>query len=442
MGKMSKDISLIEKEIVSRVDESKDEIIRFLQELVKVKSFSGTSEEGIAQENVASKLREIDGVKLEVWEPDPDELLEYPLYPKRLTPWSYKGRPNVIGILEGEEKGRSIILNGHIDVVSPEPVEMWKHDPFGAEIENDRLYGRGAFDMKGGLVALIYSIKVLRDLDIKLRGKVILESVVEEEFGGGGTLATILRGYTSDAAIIAESTGADKVWIGCGGSRFFKIKVTGKAVIPTIAHTGVNAIGLALKIYKALMNLNEERWLKLRGKHPLFEKEGAGRSTNMTIGVMKAGDWPATVAGSAELIGRIGFPPCEKGSDVEKQVEITVETVAKEDPWMKELPPKVIWWGARREAHEISLTEPIAQLIKHQVQKVVGKCSFTKSPVATDTSYITPVVGGYGGIPSVIYGPGGSGAHSSDEYVLINDVIDCTKVFALTLLNWCGADSD
>ncbi len=129
----------------------------------------------------------------------------------------------------------------------------------------------------------------------------------------------MVRGYKSNAAIICEATNSTSIGIASGGSRFFRIKILGKPEWPHLAHYGVNAIGLASKIYEGLLELDRSRGEKLRGKHPLLESlraggmRGPGRPTNMTVGIMKAGDWPATVAGWAEIEGRVGFPPSESG---------------------------------------------------------------------------------------------------------------------------------
>ena len=434
----------IKRDVVKLIDEKRKEIVTFAQDLIRVPSISGTSEEGAAQKLVADKLRRISGLRIDTWEPDIEEIQKYPFHPIRLSPWNYKNRPNIVGTMKGSGGGRSIILNGHIDVVSPEPTLGWKHHPWGAEIENGRIYGRGSMDMKGGLAAIVYAVLSVRELEVRLRGDVTMESVVEEEYGGGGTVATVVKGYTADGAVIAEPTEADAICAGSCGSRFFRTKVLGKPEWPHLAHYGVNAIGLAMKIYSALLDLDSYRGKRLQGRHPIFETlksgslRGPGRATNLTIGILKAGDWPATVAGWAELEGRIGFPPSETGEEVTKEIEETIRKAAELDPWMREHPPTVEWWGARREAYELSPEAPIVQTVKRNVEALTGNSEVFASPAASDASFLVPQVGPYGGIPTIWYGPGGEGGHTFDEHVKIDDIVTVAKVLALSVLDWCG----
>ncbi len=438
--------SEVRERVLRRVNEERDSIVAFTQALVKVPSIGGSLEEGRAQKLVEKEFRAVDGLEVEVWEPNVEDLQRYPLHPIRLTPWSYRDRPNVIGKLNGVGGGRSLILNGHVDVVSPEPIEAWKHDPWGAEVEEGRLYGRGALDMKGGLAAITYAARCITEAGIKLRGNLILQSVVEEEYGGGGSLAAVLGGCTADAVIISEPTGVRDICVGCAGSRFFKVKILGKSEVAGRAHLGVNAIGLTYKIYNALLDMDVRRAERLRGKHRLFEEapqrqvlSGSGRPTNLTLGVLKAGDWPSTVAGWAELEGRIGFPPSERGIDVEVEVEAAVKSTAESDPWMRDHPPKVVWWGARREGHELSLDTPIVETVKRYVEGVTGlSCGFFATPSACDACYFTPRIDGYGGIPCILYGPGGAGIHATDEYLDLEDLMTVIKVLSLSILDWCG----
>jgi len=435
----------VKKMVLRNIDESRSQVVRFAQDLIRIPSIVGSIYEGKAQDILARELMEIDGLKIDIWEPDLKELEKYPLHPDRVDPWSYEGRPNVVGVLNGAGGGRSLILNGHIDVVSPEPISAWTHSPWNAEVEGDSLYGRGSLDMKAGLAAMVYALKTVRQTGVELKGRVIIESVVEEELGGGGTIACVLRGYKADAAILAEPTGSDAIAVGAGGSRFFKIDILGKAECPHLAHLGVDAAGLALKVYNALMELNKRRLQRLQGKHPLFETlrsgemRGPGKCTNLVVGILRAGDFPTTLPGHAELQGRIGFPPSEKGADVEKEFEEAVRETVKDDPWMTTHPPSTLWWGSRKEAYELDPNLPFVQMVKRSAEELTEKpCELCGTPSAADGSYLTPVVDRYGGIPAVWYGPRGKGAHAADEYVEIEDLVTVTKVIALSILDWCS----
>jgi acetylornithine deacetylase len=156
-----------------------------------------------AQLLVAGKLSEMN-LTVEVWEPEGETLTAHPFFCS--TRDRFNGSPNVVGVMQGSGGGRSIILNGHIDVVPAGDPGQWEGDPFSGEMKDGKLYGRGATDMKGGTVSLLLAIQAIRELNIRLKGDVIFQSVVEEESGGAGTLAAILQGYKADAALIPEPT--------------------------------------------------------------------------------------------------------------------------------------------------------------------------------------------------------------------------------------------
>lgn len=420
----------IREKVIKIIDDYKDEFIDFLQRLVQIPSLP--NQEKDAQIFVAEMLKSM-GLYVDIWEPNIAELKKHPAYIK--TPWGYEGRPNVVGILKGKGGGKSLILNGHIDVVSPEPLFLWKHNPWGAEIENDMLFGRGALDMKGGLVSMLYALKCIRELGIKLKGDVIFESVIEEECGGpGGTLSSILRGYKADAAIITEPTGLDSIWINSAGVLWFRVKVIGKSVHGGYAHLGVNAIGKALKIYEALISLDEYRAQKIH--NPFVEKKKPGRSVHLNIGTIRGGDWPSTVAGWAELECRISFQYPERMSEVKHQVEDQVRKAAELDPWMREHLPVVEWFGYSADAATSNPEGPIFQTVTRIAKEIVGKePEAFGTTVANDLRHFVL----YANMPdTILYGPGGSGLHGIDECVSIDDCILLTKILALTIIDWCG----
>jgi acetylornithine deacetylase len=430
--------------VTKHVEKERSKMLAFAKGLIEVQSISCTPQEGEVQNIVIGELKKIPGLKLDIWSPKSEDLGRYPLHPVRNGPWSYEGRPNVVGVLKGVGGGRSLILNGHIDVVSAEPVTGWKESPWAGNRVDGKMYGRGSMDMKGGMAAMIFALRAIVLSGVRLKGDVILESMVEEEYGGGGTVGAVVRGYTADAAIIAESTMSDSVCIASGGSRFFNIKIMGKPEWPHLAHHGVNAIELASQVYHELIQFDEDRRERLHGRHPLLETEkaggnrGPGRPVNITVGVLTAGDWPATVAGWAEMKGRLGLAPSEKGNEVQAEMEQRLSALAERDPWMKEHPPVVEWWGARREGYELSPSEAIIKTIERNIKSEIGKCTIYGNSSASDAAYLVPRVGKFGGIPTILYGPGGDGAHAFDEYVLTEDIVKVAKVLARTILDWCG----
>lgn len=423
------------KKILKEINGRKDEIIDFLQDLVRIPSVTGY--EGNAQTFIERKFRELN-LEVDVFEADIRKLRKDPAYFETTSykKVGYKNRPNVVGKLRGIGDGKSIILCGHIDVVSPEPIDAWTYNPWAAEIVNGRLYGRGAYDMKGGIAAMIYALQSIQEVGVQLKGDVILETTIEEEDGGiGGALATILRGYTADAAIITEPSDVKFIKVASGGVLYFRVKVRGKAAHAAFAHKGVNAIDKAIKIYKELMQLNKERQSRI--EYPLAERYDPslkGHVTTLNVGVIRGGDWPSTVPSSTELECRIGWPPGERISDIKKQIEDAINKAIRYDPWLRENPPILEWFGWQAEPSEQNIDHPLVRTIEKNVEKVTGESvSFCGGYAGLDTRHFIAH-----NIPAVAYGPRGGHMHAADEYVEINSVIDVTKILALSILDWCG----
>jgi len=420
------------------VENKKGELIDFLKQLVNTPSVVG--QERAAQEIVSRKFQEMD-LELDVFVPKVEELRDHPAFFETTSYQAvgYDDRPNVVGILKGQGRGRSLILQAHIDVVSVEPVEKWTYNPWEATIVGNKLFGRGSADCKGGLAAITYALLAVQDAGITPKGNVILESVIEEEDGGvGGALATILRGHTADAVVIAEPHWGNDIVIGSGGVLYFRVKVPGHTAHAVYAHRGVNALGKAMKIYDALMALNEYRQNKIR--QPLFEKgpDMVGRATTINIGSCTAGDWPSTVPGEAELGCRIAWAPTGETVDsVKRQVEETIERACQLDPWLRENPATVEWFGWKAQAHVQDMEHPIVQTVKRIYEDYSGELAdFRGTPAGTDARFYVL----NGGMPTLCFGPQGDFYHGFDEYVNLDTVIGATKVFAETILEWCGSE--
>jgi acetylornithine deacetylase len=187
----------------TRVDAAVDalapELVEFARSLVRIPSVSGN--EQAAQRAIAAKY-EAFGLETEIVPSVREELESHPAFSDDAIP--FVDRLNVIGRWRGRGGGRSLIVNGHMDVVPPGDAAKWTRDPWGGEIEGDRLYGRGACDMKSGLASAVFAVRALQSVGVQLAGDVLLQSVIGEETGGVGTLTTIIRGYRADGCIIAE----------------------------------------------------------------------------------------------------------------------------------------------------------------------------------------------------------------------------------------------
>jgi acetylornithine deacetylase len=419
----------IKDALEAAVDRMRPEIIESLQQLVRIPSVTG--DEGQAQQFI-SELYTATGLETVSFEADFGKIKDHPAFCSSDKP--YKGRPNIIGMWKGDPEKKSIVLNGHIDVVSPEPVAPWNHDPWGGEIEGNRLYGRGACDMKAGLIANLYAVKALMTCGVEPLGTVMLQSVIEEEAaGGGGTLACFIEGYTGDGMIVSEPL--PHVNIALAGIRRFKIRIEGKPAHPAESQVGVNAIGKMLKIYQAIETLDAHR--KATVRFPLFEESG-NPAAHLIAGTFNAGDHISTVAGFAEMGCRIGFVPGEKEADIQRLVETTVREAADQDDWLRKHPPAVEWLSFRCEPYHQDPAHPFVQTVLSAVNEVLGGGSNMKPRGNTwseDTRYAQ-----HFGFPAVSLGPSGMRAHGIDECVDLDALVLSTKEIAYAALKWCSQD--
>lgn len=418
--------SEIQKRVCSEIEGMKQEILKTLQEMVQTPSV--VSDEAKAQDYVEELYRSL-GLDVVRFQPDIEKVKDHPLFVD--TGMSYENRPNIIGTLSGDPKSPSLILHGHIDVVSPEPISEWTHDPWGADIEGDRMYGRGAGDMKGGHVANYFALKAILKASLKPKGMVMLQSTIDEEAGGaGGALACLMEGYRADAMISTEPHNLN-VTISHAGVNYFRVKVHGKTSHAGLAHLGVNAIGKMYPLYQAMIELDEKRGREIR--FPLYEK-GSGRSCHLSIGTLRAGDWPSTVAGNAEMECRIGYIPGEKMVDIKRMVESTVQEAAQKDPWLREHPPEVEWFGWQTEPWYQDPYHPFVQTFKRAAEDVLGhEVEYIGRAGGNDCRFTQ-----YFNMVGALTGPRAVNIHGIDEYVEIPTVIQAAQILAMTVLQWCG----
>ncbi len=325
-------------------------------------------------------------------------------------------------------------MNGHIDTVTIEPRDAWTHDPFGAEIADGKMYGRGASDDKSGVAASLWAVRCLRDLGIDLKGDVILESVVNEEHAGNGTLACVARGYTADAAIAAESS-ENKVRL-CGyGGVYWGVNLKG-----TTFHTSYRWDGNVLRGVSANEKLPGviTQLLKLesdRNQTPVRAFYAGKMPFSLNIGRVWGGTYDTAGAGACSLRGNIYFSP-DIGSvkGVMDSVREYVMQVTETDPWLRENPPEVEFFH-HDDAQWIDPEEEIVKTVMAAGEKALGqKPDFIAGVGANDCRHLI----NQGKIPSFVFGPGTVGqAHSFDESIKIEDLISGVKALAIAVYDWC-----
>jgi acetylornithine deacetylase len=422
---------------ITWVQNNQDKLVSLIQELVRIPSVSGKEEE--VQKAIFNKLTELNLEPKYVY-PDIETLRKDPDFfeTTSFTKFGYDNRPNVVSVLKGTGGGRSICLNGHVDVVSPEPKEHWTYDPWGGEIEDGYIYGRGAADMKAGVASIIIALQALKETNTKLKGDVFLETTIDEEDGGiGGCLYMRLTQPKVDAAIIPEP-GGNAIAVASAGVMYFRIIVTGIPAHAHEAHYGVNAIVKMIPIIEALKSLNRKRQKKIGYRYVELSPGMKGKATTLNIGVISAGDWPSTVPALCVLDCRIGFPPGETREMVINQVEIAIQKAAKKDEWLREQPPKIEWFGWRARPHEQDPNHPFVKLLGENIKQYTEKLPlYYGGSAGLDARFFV-----HHGTPAVSFGPYGEKTHSTDERVSIRSTIKTTKIILRTIMDWCGVEKN
>ncbi len=416
------------KRITDKVDQSRDQAISFLQKMVAIPSVTG--DEAAIQKFVSGHMRQI-GLEVDMWDTDWEQLKKHPGY--RPVDRGYEGRPNIVAKLKGTGGGRSLLLNGHTDVIPVGNGEGWSDNPWSAKIENGRIYGRGSCDMKSGVASHILAVQYLKELGLTPKGDVLINVVIDEEVSGHGTLDTVIRGYKADAGISGETSDLH-VQPACIGRIWFQIDVQGKPAGIQQRYLGISAIELGNKIVKAVQELEDHRVATVR--HPLYPS--AIDSLPCIIGSFQAGNYPSAFPASAVLKGSIGTVPGEDHEGVKQSLVDKIAEVAAKDEWMKDHPPVVRFVGYDAEASEIPRAHPIVETVSRNYTEVTGKTPVISGRQgAADTRFLNS----YGNTPTVIFGPGSTAVmHANDEYVSIDDYLASIKVMALSIYDWCNGE--
>lgn len=418
----------VQKRVLAEIGWRKEGMISFLQELVRQPSLLG--QELGAQQVVYRRLRAL-GLEARIWEPTLDLLRTHPAFAP--VEWSYSGRPNVTAVHRAQGTGgRSLVLNGHIDVVSPEPLWGWSHDPWGAEVVGRRLYGRGAADMKGGIAMALLALEAILAAGVHLRANVYVETVLEEECCGNGALACRLSGYSAgaQAALIPEPFGLTACLADLG-VMWFRVRVRGSSGHVLAAHQANNAIEKCFPLIQALRGLEAEMNAEVR--HPAYVDEE--HPINLNVGIIQGGDWPSSVPADCAFTCRLSFEPGVPYSSVRERVEGCIQAAAQEDPWLAQEPPTVEYYGFRAEGSVTSEESDLVQVLGEAHGRAGNgelRCSTTTA--LTDRRYFVL----YEGIPAVSYGPVGGNFHNADEYVELDSIVAGARTLALFLLAWCG----
>ncbi len=442
-------LTATERRALEAIDQ--EGLLAFACDLIAIPSVGG--QESQAQRRVA-EWAAAEGLDTDVWTIDLDAVSRHPDFCAELE------RREALGVVAwlgetagGRPGGRDLMFNGHVDVVPPGDEAEWAGAPFEPVIRGDRVFGRGAADMKGGLACALFAVKAIRDAGIRLRGRVSVASVVGEEDGGTGTLATILRGHSADGAVVMEPTELHVV-PAQAGSLMFRLTVRGSEAHGCAREGGVSAVEKFVPILAALRCLEAARcgveapeWAVASAlgassaagvagepKAPLFARHRL--PWPIEVGRVCAGDWASNVPAILVAEGRYGVALGEDLGAARRVFEAAVAAAAATDPWLREHPPVVEWWGGRFESALTAPESPIVRAVVESASSVMG----APPPVdgVTFGSDMRLLVNA-GGIPTVLFGPGDVRvAHMPDEFVPLEDLRLAAETLVLVALRFCG----
>jgi acetylornithine deacetylase len=391
-------------------------------------------EEAPLQELLADRLRAA-GAEIDLWEPGPDDVAGHRMTPPDL---GFEGRPQLAARFPGAGGGRSLLLNGHIDVVSSEPRDRWASDPNTADIRHGRLYGRGACDMKGGVAAIVVATEALTSLGVRLAGDLTVCTVTDEESTGCGALAAVVHGVRADAAIVAEPSTFE-AWVACRGALIATVTVPGRPGHAGMHHAdwrdggAVNAIDKALVIMDAVRRLESE-W---RSRETYLHRLLPGPDVVATG--ISAGEWIVSYPASCRLTFHIAYLPEQAdrdgwGSEVITEFTRCVDEAAGSDEWLAEHRP-IIRWAPEVPPAEVDEEDVIVRTAVAAGQQI-GRPT---RPTGFHSWYDGATFTKLGSTPSIGFGPGSLDvAHTIDEFVPVRDLVDCAKALALSAMRFCG----
>jgi acetylornithine deacetylase len=439
------------KRVIEYIDRNAEGIVDFLCEFIGKKSINlgtpATGDELEAQDWLKRRFHSMGFDQVDYWFPDPEQK-----------------RPNLVGKIGGGKKGKvkSLIFQGHVDVVPVPDSELglWKSDPWKGTARDGNVFGRGASDTKGGISAMIWAARALIDCGISLEGDVLVETVIGEESQEGETIgaaATVKRGHKADFAIVAEPTNAE-IHTESPGVFLFELTVPGKSAHtasrnqvlfpqrcgiesgPAVGVDAIEKMTMFLDLFRRLEIQWNHRWRSKvlgGGGYPIpRDKQGVGLFT-INPSFIEGGTYLGSVPGYCKLTANVWYPSWMTVEEIIKELDERVQSLARTDDWLRENPPQL-------KAPVLQCWRPFKVDVDFEGVKTLA-LSFEEASgheavhsgfkATCDATWLNE-----NGIPSVTFGPGGLelGVHGPNEHVPIDELILCTKVYALTAINWCG----
>ncbi|MGY3452952.1 acetylornithine deacetylase [Bradyrhizobium sp. USDA 4353] len=425
-GMITQDIT---QRIIEAVDAGFDRQLATTRDFVAIPSTRGA--EGPCQDMFGDLLR-ARGYEVDDWHIDLDDLKDMRGYGPIEHDFS-KARSVVGTYRPATTAGRSLILQGHCDVVPAGPLDMWETPPFSPVIRDGRMYGRGACDMKSGTIGALYALDAIKAAGLKPTARIHLQSVIEEESTGVGALSTLQRGYRADACFIPEPT-SEKMVRSQVGVIWFRIKVRGFPAHVFEAGIGANAIKATYHLIHALEKL-EADWNERARSDRHFK--ALAHPINFNPGIIQGGDWASSVPAWCDLDCRIAVLPGWSIKDCQSEILACVAAASRDHRFLSNNPPVVEWSGFLSEGYELTNSaEPEAAFGRAFNAVHGGEVQDLVFTALTDTRF-------YGlnyNIPSLCFGATGAAMHGFNEYVELDSLRQVTKTMALFIAEWCGVE--
>src|SRR3954452_283376 len=429
-----------ERVLVGAVGERREDVFALACELVGYDTTSRSDpgaparEEAALQEALADRLRAC-GAEIDLWEPEPEDVAGHPLSVEGI---GFAGRPQLAARLRGSGDGRSLVLNGHIDVVPAARDDGWDHDPFAPQVRDGQISGRGACDMKGGIAAMVVAAQVLAATG-RLRGDLIVCTNTDEESSGVGGLACARRGVKADFAIVPEPSSLE-VWPACRGSVYCSIEVRGRAGHAEQEHPhfreggAVNAIDKARHLLAGVDALRADWRSRLSLRHPLLDPPDL-----LPTRLLADAGWHVTIPDRAEISLSVLLVPGQADaegwtSDVQREVETHLRSWCDADPWLAEHPPRFAWHTQCNPSETSTDAASVQALLAANAalglpQKLGGLGSW----------YDGATFALEAGTPAVMYGPRDiNWAHTVGEHVPVDDLVKCAQGIAIAVWRLCS----
>jgi acetylornithine deacetylase len=415
--------------LAAAVDAAWTREVAWLKSLVSFPSLRG--KEGPCQDWIA---REFAG---RGWSVDRYTLADVPLAHlpgfSPVADTDYSRAVQVVATLRGPTppKGRSLILQGHVDVVPAGPVGSWSAPPFEGRVVDGRMIGRGANDMKSGITAMVFALDALTACGLSPGADVYVQTVTEEESTGNGALSTLARGYRADACLIPEPT-ASKVLRGTIGVMWFKLKIAGRPAHVGQSENGTNAILSAYGLIEALRGYTRD--LNARAaSDPWFSR--IPNPVKFNPGRIVGGDWASSTPAWCEVDCRIAVAPDRSLADFREELSGVVAAAARQDPFLADHPPTIVWNGFQADPYVLEPGSAIEATVRNVHRRLTGaEADEVILPAVTDCRFY----GRYYGIPSLCYGATGVSNHGFDESVDLASVKHLTLALAHIIADWCG----